>query len=128
MAEWVRAGKCSPVTAVLLCAACVAANGQPGTSSGTVRGDSAVAAALRAPGSLQSRVRFSRLTTAEGLSQDSVFGILQDRYGFLWFGTQAGLNRYDGYRVTHFRHDPKNLNSLAADFIQFLFEDSRGSI
>ena len=128
MAERVRAGRCSPVTAVLLCAACVAANGQPGASSGTVRADSAVAAALRAPGSLQSRVRFSHLTTTEGLSHDSVFAILQDRHGFLWFGTQAGLNRYDGYRVTHFRHDPKNLNSLAADFIQFLFEDSHGSI
>ena len=78
----------------------------------------AVASALRVPGSLQSRVRFSHLTTAEGLSHDSVFAFLQDRHGLLWFATQAGVNRYDGYRVTHFRHDPKNVNFLAADYIR----------
>ena len=87
-----------------------------------------LASALQAPGALQSRVRFDRVTTAEGLSNDSVFSILQDRHGFLWFGTQAGLNRYDGYRVKQYRHDPRNPNSLGDDFVNNLVEDTRGAI
>ncbi len=84
--------------------------------------------ALEVPGSLQSTLRFEHLTTADGLSNDSVFSILQDRHGFMWFGTQGGLNRYDGYRITQYRRDPKNSNSLGDDFVQELFEDSRGGI
>ncbi len=87
-----------------------------------------LSAALRLPGTLQSRVRFDHLTTADGLSNDSVFSILQDREGFLWFGTQAGLNRYDGYRVTQYRHDPRDPNSLPDDFVHNLLEDRRGAI
>jgi signal transduction histidine kinase/ligand-binding sensor domain-containing protein/CheY-like chemotaxis protein len=84
--------------------------------------------ALRAPGSLQSRLRFDHLTSADGLSDDSVFSILQDHRGFMWFGTQGGLNRYDGYRMTQYRHEPENPHSLPDDFVQTLFEDSRGGI
>ena len=73
-------------------------------------------------------MRFDRVTTADGLSNDSVFSILQDRHGFLWFGTQAGLNRYDGYRVTQYRYDPRNSNSLGGDFVHSLLEDGRGAI
>ena len=87
-----------------------------------------LSAVLNAPGSLQARLRFEHLTTADGLSNDSVFSILQDHRGFMWFGTQGGLNRYDGYRITQYRHDPKNPHSLGDDFIQMLFEDSRGGI
>ena len=101
------------------------ANPKAPVPSGAV---SDLAGALRTPGALQSRVRFDHVTTADGLSNDSVFSILQDHYGFLWFGTQAGLNRYDGYRVTQYRHDPKNPNSLADDFVHFLVEDRRGAI
>src|ERR1017187_2018963 len=67
-----------------------------------------LSAALKIPGSLQSRVRFEHLTSADGLSNDSVFSILQDRRGFMWFGTQGGLNRYDGYRITQYHRDPDN--------------------
>ncbi len=73
-------------------------------------------------------MRFNHLTTADGLSNDSVFSILQDRDGFLWFGTQAGLNRYDGHRVTQYRHDPRAANSLPGDFVHNLLEDRRGAI
>ena len=85
-------------------------------------------AALRLPGTLQSRIRFDHLTMADGLSNDSVFSILQDRDGFLWFGTQAGLNRYDGYHVTQYRHDPRDPASLPGDFVHNLLEDRRGTI
>ncbi len=87
-----------------------------------------LAAALQQSNTLQSRVRFDHLTMADGLSNDSVFSILQDRHGFLWFGTQAGLNRYDGYRVTQYRYDPRDANSLPGDFVQNLLEDRRGAI
>src|SRR5690349_1623930 len=81
--------------------------------SGTERGSrSALALALQQPGRLQSRIRFDHITSADGLSNDSVFAVLEDRHGFMWFGTQAGLNRYDGYRVTQYRSDPLNPKTL----------------
>jgi signal transduction histidine kinase/ligand-binding sensor domain-containing protein/DNA-binding response OmpR family regulator len=100
----------------------------PGFAYGSPEQGSDLSTALNLPGSLQSRVRFDHLTTSDGLSNDTVFSILQDRRGFLWFGTQGGLNRYDGYRVTQYRHDPLNPNSVGADYVQTLFEDSRGGI
>lgn len=106
---------------------CVVITNLPGlTHASDPRSD--LAAALQTPGALQSRVRFDRVTTADGLSNDSVFSILQDRNGFLWLGTQAGLNRYDGYSVKQYRHDPRNPNSLGGDFVGTLLEDSRGAI
>jgi signal transduction histidine kinase/ligand-binding sensor domain-containing protein/CheY-like chemotaxis protein len=102
------------------------ATGQETASAAPPIGD--MSAALQIPGALQSRFRFEHLTSADGLSNDSVFAILQDHRGFMWFGTQGGLNRYDGYRITQYRHDPKNPNSLGQDFIQAMFEDSRGGI
>ena len=42
-------------------------------------------------------LRFDRISTMEGLSQATVICILQDNQGFMWFGTEDGLNRYDGY-------------------------------
>jgi ligand-binding sensor domain-containing protein len=83
---------------------------------------------LKAPGSLQSRLRFDHLTTADGLSNNSVFSILQDHRGFMWFGTQGGLNRYDGYRMTQYRRDGQDAHTLGDDFVMKLFEDSRGGI
>src|SRR3954453_23863903 len=89
--------------------------------SGTERGSrSALVSALQKPGTLQARIRFDNITSANGLSNDSVFAVLEDRHGFMWFGTQAGLNRYDGYRVTQYRFDPQNSKSLGEDFIHYL--------
>jgi ligand-binding sensor domain-containing protein len=48
-------------------------------------------------------IRFSHLSGSQGLSQRRVTSILQDRQGFMWFGTQYGLNRYDGCRFTRDR-------------------------
>src|SRR5580658_2067279 len=53
-----------------------------------------------------SDIRFSRLPSTEGLSQTRVSTIVQDNLGFLWFATQYGLNRYDGYRFKVFKHEP----------------------
>jgi len=66
------------------------------------------AAASRHPADLlQSQyLRFGRITAENGLSNDTIWGIAQDSYGFMWFGTFEGLNRYDGKSVKVFRNHP----------------------
>ena len=71
-------------------------------------------------------IKFTNLSLKEGLTQSSVNCILQDKKGFMWFGTQDGLNRYDGYHFTVFKHDPADSTSLSDNFIQSMFEDKQG--
>jgi diguanylate cyclase (GGDEF)-like protein/PAS domain S-box-containing protein len=68
-------------------------------------------------------IRFTRFSVEQGLSQATVQAILQDHLGFLWFGTEEGLNRFDGYTFEVFRHDPANPRSLADDMVSVLLED-----
>jgi signal transduction histidine kinase/ligand-binding sensor domain-containing protein/CheY-like chemotaxis protein len=76
----------------------------------------------------QPNTRFSYLTTNQGLSQNNVTCILQDKRGFMWFGTQDGLNRYDGYTYTLYRHDSQKANSLSNSYIHVVFEDKQGRL
>jgi PAS domain S-box-containing protein len=69
--------------------------------------------------------RFMHLSVEQGLSQSTVQVTMQDHVGFLWFGTEEGLNRYDGYSFAVFRHDPKNPASLPNDKVTALLEDRR---
>ena len=71
---------------------------------------------------------FDALTINDGLSQGMVNSILQDSYGFMWFGSNDGLNRYDGNKFTVYKNDPNDNNSIAENFIRFLFEDSEGRV
>jgi signal transduction histidine kinase/ligand-binding sensor domain-containing protein/CheY-like chemotaxis protein len=73
-------------------------------------------------------VKFSSLTIENGLSQSDVKCILKDHLGFMWFSTDDGLNRYDGYNFTIYRHNPKDLHSLPANNITFIVEDREGRI
>ncbi len=73
-------------------------------------------------------LRFFHLTTADGLSHDIVYAIVQDQQGFLWFGTQDGLNRYDGYTFTVFRHLRSDPDSLIHNTVQALAVDSGGRL
>jgi signal transduction histidine kinase/ligand-binding sensor domain-containing protein/CheY-like chemotaxis protein len=74
----------------------------------------------------QHNVKFTHLTNLDGLSQSTVQAILKDKYGFMWFATRDGLNRYDGYSFKVYRHHPKDPKSLQKSDILCLFEDSEG--
>ena len=77
---------------------------------------------------LNQPLRFERLTLEDGLSQNTVFTLLQDRQGFLWVATQDGLDRYDGYSFTVFKNDPQNSNSLSLNSVLSLFESQNGTL
>lgn len=76
----------------------------------------------------QADFKFERITIEDGLSQSAVFCVLQDRHGFMWFGTQDGLNRYDGYDFEVFRQVDNDPESLSNNWISSIFEDSEGTI
>lgn len=73
-------------------------------------------------------VRFQKISLEEGLSQGIVNVILQDRQGFIWFGTQDGLNRYDGYNFKVYKSNSEDPASLSDNWIESLFEDKDGYI
>jgi len=72
--------------------------------------------------------RYKLFTIDQGLSQNSVNCMLQDRMGFMWFGTQEGLNRYDGYEFRQYKYDFRDPNSLGNNYVQSLVQDSSGRI
>jgi ligand-binding sensor domain-containing protein len=69
-----------------------------------------------------------RIGLEEGLSDTHLRSIIQDRDGFLWFGTADGLNRYDGYQIRIFAHDPKDPRSLGSSFVSTLTLDRSGNL
>lgn len=73
-------------------------------------------------------MRFERLGMEDGLSQLTVHAIVQDATGFLWFGTEDGLDRYDGYGFRHVRRDRSDVTSLTSDFITDLAVDAAGRL
>jgi len=74
------------------------------------------------PASGQGRnVKFSSLTVDEGLSQSDVKFIIKDKKGYMWFATDDGLNKYDGYSFTIYRHEPDNKHSLPSNNITIVF-------
>jgi len=71
-------------------------------------------------------IRFENLSENDGLSNNQVQTILQDQNGFLWFGTQNGLNKYNGYEFTVYQQTINDPASIASNHITALFEDSQG--
>ena len=65
-------------------------------------------------------LKFTHLTTNDGLSQGYVTAILQDRRGFMWFATRDGLNRYDGNTFVVYKNNPNDSASLSSNFLQDL--------
>ncbi len=73
-------------------------------------------------------VKFERITIEQGLSQSTIFCILQDSRGFMWFGTEDGLNKYDGYKFTVYRFDQNDPTSLGGNKVYAIHEDKDGQL
>lgn len=72
--------------------------------------------------------RIHRYAVEDGLSQNTVQCIVQDSQGFLWIGTQDGLNRFDGYEFKTYKHDPRQPASLGSNWIEALLVDRHGML
>ena len=70
-------------------------------------------------------LRFSHLSNADGLSQSVVNCIVQDRYGYMWLGTQDGLNKYDGYTIKVIKNNPHDSLSISGNNIISLCDDNQ---
>ncbi len=68
-------------------------------------------------------LNFKYYKVEDGLSSNTVYAVLQDSRGFMWFGTENGLNRFDGYTFTAYRNTPRNENSLINNYVYCLIED-----
>ncbi len=73
-------------------------------------------------------ISFKHLTTDEGLSNNQVLDIIQDKTGFIWMATDDGLNRFDGYNFKIYRNIPADSTSLSDNSTWSLFEDRNGFI
>ncbi len=73
-------------------------------------------------------MRFEHISIEQGLSQVSVNCIIQDKKGFMWFGTQDGLNRYNGYDFVIYRHNPDDKTTISDNYVWSIFEDRDGMI
>lgn len=71
----------------------------------------------------ESKSIFQQLTSKDGLQNNNVYTIVQDDYGFMWFGTENGLHRYDGISFTLFEHDPLTPTSIAGNLIFKIIKD-----
>lgn len=71
---------------------------------------------------------FDHIGVAEGLSSSFVTSVYRDRLGFVWISTSDGLNRYDGYDLTVYRHDPQDPNAIRGSAIGDVLEDRDGRL
>lgn len=77
---------------------------------------------------LPADVRFGRISTEKGLSQAKVYVSFQDSQGYLWFGTEDGLNKYDGYNFEVYKYNPTDARSISSNIIRCIYEDSRQNL
>jgi signal transduction histidine kinase/ligand-binding sensor domain-containing protein/CheY-like chemotaxis protein/HPt (histidine-containing phosphotransfer) domain-containing protein len=73
-------------------------------------------------------LRFEHLSVADGLAQESVLAIVQDNEGFMWLGTQTGLSRFDGYKVTVHRNVVGDARTLVNNWVRVLHLDRQGRL
>ncbi len=72
--------------------------------------------------------RFQNFSKKDGLPSNHILFIFQDKQGFMWFATDRGLSRYDGYAFVTYRHEKDNLNSLSGDIVTCLAGDTAGNM
>ena len=76
----------------------------------------------------QTDFNFINFNSKDGLSSNIVNAILKDRYGYMWFATDDGLNKFDGVNFTVYRHHPGDTTSIGANDISVLHEDAEGNL
>ena len=73
-------------------------------------------------------IKFDHITINEGLSNNKVVDIYQDKEGFMWFGTEDGLNRYDGFEFQSYRYHAKLNSGISHNNIKCISDDHKGDI
>ena len=75
-------------------------------------------------------LKFDYLSIKNGLSHNTIFSLLQDRYGYIWIGTQNGLNRYDGFTCKLYSLDDSiaTNQNYSGEQVSALFEDKKGNL
>lgn len=71
---------------------------------------------------------FNQLTVENGLSHSTVYTVYQDKLGFIWMGTENGLNVYDGYKFIHFKHNPRDSTTLPNNNVTSIVEDDDNNL
>lgn len=79
-------------------------------------------------GQLQPKNLIKHWSIKDGLSQSVVNGIVQDDQSLMWFATEDGLNRFDGYAFKIFKFDPRGNQTVSDNFVQHIFKDSQGTL
>jgi len=83
---------------------------------------------VRTPASSAQEMVFARLGSDAGLSQGTVNAIVQDAQGFMWFGTEDGLDRFDGYEIRHYIHNRASAGTVPNNWIAALVRDASGRL
>jgi signal transduction histidine kinase/ligand-binding sensor domain-containing protein len=73
-------------------------------------------------------LHFERVGSESGPPQEVITSLCQDRTGFIWIGSRAGLTLYDGYTFRIFEHDPADPTSISDNTIRTIYEDRRGGL
>ena len=76
----------------------------------------------------QNEIKFDRISIEKGLSQSSVYCIFQDHLGYMWFGTEDGLNKYDGYNFTVYKPVEGDSSSISHNVVYSIFEDTKKNL
>lgn len=73
-------------------------------------------------------LNFKYYRVEDGLSSNTVYDIIQDTKGYIWVGTENGLNRFDGHDFRHYRNIPRDTSSIVSNYVYKLFEEVNGDI
>ena len=72
--------------------------------------------------------QFHTLTKKDGMSSTVVYDVTQDKDGFMWFGTEDGLQKYDGFELKTYRHGRLKPNSITSNIVRSVLTDSAGRL
>src|SRR6185436_14521474 len=89
---------------------------------------SMMATVTNAQQQLRPSLRFGRIPVDKGLSHSTVYCSYQDSQGFMWFGTEDGLNKYDGYSFEVYKSDPADKRTISNNIIRCIFEDTKQNL